>query len=80
MAKVASIYNSQCLKCDILKKEMIKVGPMVFCPKCFEDEFVQNGSYNTKTGEINTKNKDYQAWLEVYIKFVEKIIKEDNDY
>ncbi len=78
MIKVANIYNSQCLKCDNLEKEMVKIGPITFCHKCFKEEFVDSGVYNTKTGEITTNSQEYQDWLESYKTYIDQKYEEES--
>lgn len=70
MAKAAYIYNSKCLRCSNLEQKMIKIGPMIFCSKCFEIEFIETGSCNTKTFEVKSTSKEYQDWLKVYKKYI----------
>jgi len=39
MAQVKSYRNASCLKCKKTEKVMVAVGPMIFCPKCSDEEF-----------------------------------------
>ena len=71
MTKALVINNTQCLKCDALEKEMIKVGPFVLCNSCFEVEFVETSEYTEeKKWEIDPKCKAYKDWLATYKKYV----------
>lgn len=78
MIKVANIYNSKCLCCSDLEKEMVKVGPMVFCPECFKLEFIDKGVYNTKTSEIATNSQEYKGWLEAYNRYIDQTFMEES--
>ena len=58
----STIYtNALCLKCDCIKKYMVKIGAFIMCPKCFEDEF------NTdKINPDSVKGRKYYKWLKIY--------------
>ena len=72
MTKVANIHNSKCLKCSDMQDIMVKVEPMVFCPACFEVEFIDTGDYYSDTGEVETDCKNYQNWLASHKKYIVK--------
>lgn len=73
MNKPAYIYNTKCLKCSCLNHEMIKIGPMVFCISCFNEEF--SGVWDVDSNEIDTKSQEYQDWLEAYKKYIDETYK-----
>ncbi len=78
MAKAIVINNCQCLTCDALNKEMIRVGPFVLCNDCFTVEFVDSGDYTKEKGwDINPKCETYQAWLAAYKKYVQVLMEDD---
>jgi hypothetical protein len=39
MAQVKAYANASCLKCGAVEKEMVSIGPMIFCPACSDQEF-----------------------------------------
>jgi len=52
-------YNTECLKCQTVEKEMISVGSLVMCGKCFEEEF------NTHD-PVKEEREKYLKWLKIY--------------
>lgn len=66
MTKVGIHYNSICLCCGKMDKEMVKIGPMVFCTTDFKSEFVLTGIYNEDSGEVDNNSKIYKKWIELY--------------
>jgi putative methionine-R-sulfoxide reductase with GAF domain len=52
---------------------MIKIGPMVFCISCFNEEF--SGVWDVDSNEIDTKSQEYQDWLEAYKKYIDETYK-----
>jgi hypothetical protein len=53
--------NVECLKCNTLEVTMIRTGCLIFCEKCFKEEF--------KTDKPITDERDtYQKWLKIYNK------------
>ena len=69
MAKARIICNSRCLKCDSIEKEMVKVGPMVFCNDCFIAEFINSEVYDTTSEEVPNNCEEYKDWLACYKKY-----------
>jgi len=62
MAQVKSYRNASCLKCKKAKKEMVAVGPMIFCPKCSDEEFK-----DVITADwVDPQNLKYTTWLKKY--------------
>lgn len=51
------IKNETCKKCGVVEKEMILVGVLVFCGRCFGEEFV------SKDPVIEEREK-YNYWYE----------------
>lgn len=39
MRKVRISYNNQCLKCNKVEVEMLVIGNLYFCQRCFDFEF-----------------------------------------
>ncbi|MHA1469078.1 MAG: hypothetical protein ACTSSP_00805 [Candidatus Asgardarchaeia archaeon] len=71
--RARTIYNSKCLCCSDMQHEMVKIGQMTFCPKCFKKEFVDTGAYNIKTHEVLYNSPAYQDWFESYKKYIVRI-------
>jgi hypothetical protein len=73
MAQVKSYRNASCLKCKKVEKEMVAIGPMIFCPKCFDEEFkdVMTDSLGGKFSSpalcywVDSQSK-YFDWLKKY--------------
>ena len=56
-------HNTECLDCEEVHKEMVRVGVLVFCNKCY--------SKNFKTDDpIKKENGMYTYWLGIYKKKV----------
>ena len=51
-------YNNNCLRCKKVDREMISVGAIIFCKRCYPMLF---NSENPVTEE----RKKYRAWLEI---------------
>jgi hypothetical protein len=64
MIKVREWHNAKCLKCGNVEKEMIAVGPMVFCTKCTVQEF--SIGIAQQQPEVDPKCQSYQKWLKSY--------------
>ena len=78
MPEALCINNCQCLKCDAINKEMIKVGEVVLCSDCFKVEFVESGEYTEDNDwNIDHKCETYQAWLSAYKKYIEVLMKDE---
>lgn len=69
MARVLTVYNNVCLKCNKVHSKMIKVGPMTFCDDCFMNEFGGSVSYDVYENMIIEPTHDnYKIWIEIYKK------------
>jgi len=68
MAQSLYIFNSRCLKDGKVEEEMVKVGPMIFCKKCFTKEFIETEAYDNETGIVPSDSKEYKKWLVKYKK------------
>jgi len=67
MARTLVIYNTPCLCCDGIDKEMVKIDPMPFCKICAEKLFLSDPEvYNSKTGKVDSNSKVYKEWLKKY--------------
>lgn len=66
MSKALIYHNMKCLKCDKIEVTMVKVGPMVFCNECFQDELIGKGLEVDENGYANWGCKIYQTWLAIY--------------
>lgn len=49
-------HNASCVKCDVLEKEMIRVGAVIFCEKCVVEEF-------TSEDPVRMEREKYLKWL-----------------
>lgn len=70
MARITNYHNASCLCCGTTNKDMISVGPMVFCNRCYRYEFtkkeiVVSGDFACT---IDSKCKEYVYWLNKYKK------------
>jgi hypothetical protein len=52
-------YNSNCSKCGVTESQMVRLGPMIFCNKCYEEEF--GLEY-----DIDTSSEIYKKWITEY--------------
>ena len=52
-------HNIDCLKCNALELEMVKIGTLVMCNKCTEEEFKTDDPVQKEYGK-------YKKWLEVH--------------
>lgn len=59
--KVEFFDNSECLKCGIVEKKMVKIGAFVMCPKCLKEEF------KTEYPTLEEKER-YRFWLDKWYK------------
>jgi hypothetical protein len=73
MAQVKSYRNASCLKCDKVEKEMVSIGPMIFCKKCSDEEFkdVITAEMGTFIKQplcywVDPQNPKYSKWLKEY--------------
>ena len=56
--------NSCCVKCDKIEKEMIRTGSVIFCIKCFFEEF-------ETTDPVTDERDKYRKWLRVYMEKID---------
>ena len=68
--KALTIYNSKCLCCSKLQQEMVKIGQMTFCSKCFRQEFVYTGAYDPETQDVSYSSQEYKDWFESYKRYI----------
>ena len=61
MAQARTIYNTKCIKCKIIESEMVLIGPIPFCTKCYINEFGDKGT-------VDSQNEKYKDWLKKYKK------------
>jgi hypothetical protein len=64
MSAIRTYHNASCLKCEKVRKEMIMVGPMIFCSPCFEEEF--KNEIVLADFSVNSTNPRYKEWLKKY--------------
>jgi hypothetical protein len=64
MANIREYHNASCLSCDRVRKNMVIVGPMVFCSPCFEKEF--KNEITLANFSVASTNPKYKAWLKKY--------------
>jgi len=62
--QVRGLTNSSCIKCGFLEKDMISVGPIPFCLRCFGDEF------HTEF-PITEEKETYHKWITKYKEVME---------
>lgn len=55
-----SYFNTPCLACRALEHEMIRLGALIFCWKCFQINFLVLMFFNPEEFDEN-----YTKWLEV---------------
>ena len=65
MASVLIYHNLKCLNCGKCNEAMVKVGPMVFCNDCYQNELLDKGMRVCPSGGI-VKSAVYQDWITVY--------------
>jgi len=66
MPRVLSFNNCACLKCSSVMKEMIRVGAMIFCHRCYEEEF-GDITVESKIGGLSVAGGGkYSYWLKKY--------------
>ena len=73
MPRVLTTYNSKCLCCKCIEEEMIKVGCLVFCEKCFRQEFQEAWILTGRDYTVSHDSNEYKKWLKVYIDMVNKL-------
>jgi hypothetical protein len=61
MINVLSWWNTECMKCGTVEKEMVKVGALVFCKKCFVSEFKNADPVDRDKNSV--RSKTYDKWL-----------------
>jgi len=64
MAKVKDYHNAKCLKCGKIQERMYSVGPMIFCPTCFNHEFFED--LDQANYVVPSDSTSYQKWLKKY--------------
>ena len=70
MIKTSIVYNPKCFKCEVIKEEMVRVGPIVFCFDCLKEEFGKGKATFSKRGEISSDSEVYKSWMDRYRKDV----------
>ena len=59
ISRVHLFVNSSCVKCDVIKKQMVRVGVVIFCIDCCLSEF--------KTADpVVEEREKYREWLKVW--------------
>ncbi len=70
IVEVNHIYNTPCVNCETLEKDMVKVGVLHLCNDCFNNKFgidvLENGGFVVSDLEL------YNIYTELYKKFTEK--------
>ena len=57
--KILGHRNADCVKCKKVLHDMIRVGAVIMCPLCFEEEFKTDDPVRKERG-------NYLHWLHVY--------------
>lgn len=58
-------HNAECIKCEALEKEMIRVGAVIFCRKCVSEEF-------NSDDPVRQERERYLHWLRLGYKKLEE--------
>jgi DNA-directed RNA polymerase subunit RPC12/RpoP len=66
MASVRIFHNTKCLKCGKCHAQMVMVGPMVFCNKCFKKIFAKWLLSHPSQIAMDPKIPEYHKWIEKY--------------
>lgn len=51
-----SYFNTPCLACKVIEHEMIRLGALIFCWKCFQINFLVLMFFNPEEFDENYKN------------------------
>ena len=51
-------HNAECVKCEVIQKEMIWVGAVIFCQKCVGEEF-------SSDDPVTKERERYLHWLRI---------------
>ena len=54
--------NAECVKCEVILRDMVRIGAIIMCPSCFEEEF-------STDDPVREERPKYFHWLH---KWVEK--------
>ena len=46
-------HNAVCIKCNALKKEMVRVGAVIFCDNCVAEEFTSEHPVQEERGVVD---------------------------
>lgn len=65
MARALMYHNIKCLNCGECNETMVKVGPMVFCNDCYQNELLDKGMKVLERGDI-VKSDIYNTWIKKY--------------
>jgi len=58
MSSVAVCYNNDCLKCGGVDLKMVRIATLIFCEKCFPEEFHTEDP-------VNQEKDTYLKWIEI---------------
>jgi hypothetical protein len=61
MSKPMVHYNTSCLRCGKLEKEMVRVGILTMCNDCFMVEFHTDDP-------VEKEKQNYYIWVKIYKK------------
>ncbi len=56
MTKPKVLHNSDCIKCNIVEKEMVIIGAVVMCKNCYTTEFESDDP-------VKEERDNYLYWL-----------------
>ena len=56
---VLEFLNELCLSCNAIERNLVRIGPMIFCRPCWEKYFGGKQQYNTNSPE-------YKRWISLY--------------
>ena len=49
-------HNAECIVCDTLEREMVRVGAVIFCNKCVQEQF-------SSENPVRDERETYLKWL-----------------
>lgn len=59
--RILSIDNFSCVACSAVNHQMVRVGSLVFCKKCFEEIWLMDGQLTSLEDQTNL----YKHWMGV---------------
>jgi len=63
--KCRNYVNAKCLKCERVQEEMVRIGALVMCYDCWQEEFKGKDEIDC---DSDLYNVTYRKWLKKYSK------------